>query len=96
MHNEPDQLLAELDTTADLAIEAIISNNTSELQQIIVKQVQLLKKITSLSENVIDRERLRVIKNKIEQQQLLVAQSLDIVDSFFQILSEYRQFSRSG
>lgn len=96
MNNQSALLLSELEAAADRAIDAIVHNSTSELEHIVIQQVQILNKVTTLPENILDKDRLRTIKKKIEQQQVLVAQSLNVVDSFFQILSEYRQFSRSG
>ncbi len=96
MANEIDVTLTELEQATDHVIQLIVNNNTAELEKGVIQQVQLMKKLSALTLNATDQYRLRKIKERVEQQQTLISQALDVTNLFLQALHELSNFNRMG
>lgn len=93
---QPDQLLTELEAATEHVIQVIVGNNTAELEQSVIKQVQIMKKLTAFPQDSVDVARLQGIKKKVNQQQLLIEQALQVTNLYLQSLNEMSNFSHLG
>ena len=96
MTTDADGILAELEQATDQVIQLIVNNNTQELEKSVIKQVQLMKKLATVSQDTLSENRLRELKHKVEQQQVLVNQALEVTNLYLQALHELSNFNRLG
>ena len=96
MTTDADGILAELEQATDLVIALIVNNNTKELEKSVIKQVQLMKKLATISQDTLSENRLRTLKHKVEQQQVLVNQALEVTNLYLTALHELSNFNRLG
>ena len=96
MTTDADGILAELEQATDQVIQLIVNNNTQELEKSVIKQVQLMKKLATVSQDTLGENRLRELKRKVEQQQVLVNQALEVTNLYLQALHELSNFNRLG
>ena len=96
MATEAEQILTALEVATDHVIQLIMENNTTELEQGVIRQVQLMKRLATVPADQLDKGILSNIKRKVEQQQLLVHQALEVSHLFLQILHELSNFNRMG
>lgn len=96
MTTDADGILAELEQATDQVIALIVNNNTKELEKSVIKQVQLMKKLATISQDALSENRLRALKHKVEQQQVLVNQALEVTNLYLTALHELSNFSHLG
>ena len=96
MTKEAEELLTALEQATDHVIQLIVDNNTAELESGVIRQVQMMKKLASVPQDQLDKGRLEEIKRKIEQQQLLINQALEVSNLFLQAMHELSNFNRMG
>ena len=96
MAKETDEVLTQLEQATEHVIQLIVDNNAVELESGVILQVQLMKKLANVSQEQLDKGRLQKIKSKIEQQQLLINQALEVSNLFLQALHELSNFNRMG
>lgn len=96
MSTESDELLKELDLTTDHVIRLVVNNETADLEKSVIRQIQLLKKLSVFPANEISVERLHNLKRKVDQQQLLINQALEVTNLFIQLLHEYSKINLMG
>ena len=96
MTTNADGILAELEQATDQVIALIVNNNTKELEKSVIKQVQLMKKLATISQDTLSENRLRTRKHKVEQQQVLVNQALEVTNLYLTALDEMSNFNRLG
>lgn len=96
MTTDAEVILVELDQATDHVIQLVVNNKTAELEEGVIKQVQLLKKLSAFPQHTMDEVRLRRIKHKVEQQQLLISQALEVTNLFLRTFHELSNFNRMG
>lgn len=96
MSTKSDELLQELEFATDHVIQLVVNNDTSELEKSVIRQIQLMKKLSAFSAHEMNKDRLREIKRKVERQQLLINQALEVTNLFIQLLHEFSNINLMG
>ena len=89
-------LLTELETVTDDVLATLTDHRPCELEPLVVKQCQLMRQLGSFPIQDDERGRLRRLQDTVVRQQTLVAQALQVTDSFLQELSRIRAFDQVG
>ncbi len=90
------KLLTEIETVTEDVLSALTDHRPGDLEPLVVRQCQLMRQLGSLPIQDVDRGRLRRLQDTVVKQQTLVAQALQVTDSFLQELSRIRAFDQVG
>ncbi len=89
-------LMTEIETVTEDVLAALTDHRPSDLEPLVVKQCQLMRQLGSFPIQDVDHGRLRRLQGVVVRQQTLIAQALQVTDSFLQELSRIRAFDQVG
>ena len=90
------KLLTEIETVTQNVLSALTDHRPGDLEPLVVRQCQLMRLLVSFPIQDVDHGRLRRLQDTVVRQQTLVAQALQVTDSFLQELSRIRAFDQVG